>query len=111
MFRCRGGRPTFTDSRSLIEKQVLVQAVREIIRRDGLRRGMFAGYGAFLLRDLPFDAIEFWAFDTLNMRLQTSLKRQLNPVEHGVCGAIAGAITGASPPPPPPPPGTTATPS
>jgi len=95
VFRCRGGRPTFTDSRSLIEKQVLVQAVREIIRRDGLRRGMFAGYGAFLLRDLPFDAIEFWAFDTLNMRLQTSLKRQLNPVEHGVCGAIAGAITWA----------------
>lgn len=71
-----------------------VQAVREILRRDGIRRGMFAGYGAFLLRDLPFDAIEFWAFDTLNIRLQQVVKRELNPVEHAVCGAIAGAVTG-----------------
>eukprot|EP00892_Ulva_mutabilis_P001191 jgi/Ulvmu1/11072/UM007_0254.1 len=70
------------------------QAVREIIKRDGLRRGMYAGYGAFLLRDLPFDAIEFWAFDTLNMRLKSMLGREPNPLEHGVCGAIAGAVTG-----------------
>ena len=71
-----------------------LQAVRAIIKRDGLRRGMFAGYGAFLLRDLPFDAIEFWAFDTLNMRLQRAVKRELNPAEHALCGAIAGAVTG-----------------
>lgn len=75
-----------------------MQAVRAIVARDGIRRGMFAGYGAFLLRDLPFDAIEFWAFDTLNMRLKEAVKRELNPVEHGVCGAIAGAVTGASTP-------------
>lgn len=59
-----------------------------------MRRGMYAGYGAFLLRDLPFDAIEFWAFDTLNMRMQKSFGRELNPIEHGMCGAVAGAVTG-----------------
>ena len=69
--------------------------VRTLLRRDGLVRGLYAGYGAFLLRDLPFDAIEFWAFDTLNIRLKSFLNRDLNAVEQGVCGAIAGAVTGA----------------
>ena len=39
-------------------------AVRNILRREGLR-GLFAGYGSFLLRDLPFDAIEFVAYEQL----------------------------------------------
>lgn len=69
--------------------------VRTLLRRDGLIKGMYAGYGAFLLRDLPFDAIEFWAFDTLNIRLKAYLDRDLNAVEQGACGAIAGAVTGA----------------
>ena len=28
-------------------------------------KGLFAGYGSFLLRDLPFDAIEFVAYEQL----------------------------------------------
>lgn len=28
-------------------------------------RGLYAGYGSFLLRDLPFDAIEFVAYEQL----------------------------------------------
>ena len=72
---------------------LLVQ-VRTLLRRDGLIRGMYAGYGAFLLRDLPFDAIEFWAFDTLNIRLKAYVNRELNALEQGVCGAVAGAVTG-----------------
>lgn len=39
-------------------------AVRNILRREGVR-GLFAGYGSFLLRDLPFDAIEFVAYEQL----------------------------------------------
>jgi hypothetical protein len=62
--------------------------VRTLLRRDGLIKGLYAGYGAFLLRDLPFDAIEFWAFDTLNIRLKAFLNRDLNAVEQGVCGAL-----------------------
>ena len=69
-------------------------AVTSIIRREG-RRGMFAGYGAFLLRDLPFDAIEFWAYDTLKLTYSKAMGRDLNGVEASACGAGAGAITGA----------------
>lgn len=38
-----------------------LQAVTTILRTEGLRKGLYAGYGSFLLRDLPFDAIEFVA--------------------------------------------------
>jgi solute carrier family 25 (mitochondrial S-adenosylmethionine transporter), member 26 len=69
-------------------------ALMTIVRKEG-RRGLFAGYGAFLLRDLPFDAIEFWAFDTLKINYQKVVQRNLNPFEAGACGAIAGAVTGA----------------
>lgn len=37
-------------------------ALTTILRAEG-RRGIFAGYGSFLLRDLPFDAIEFFAYE------------------------------------------------
>ena len=71
-------------------------AVLSITRREG-SRGLFAGYGAFLLRDLPFDAIEFWAFDTLKINYQRAVRRDLHAVEASACGAVAGAITGALP--------------
>ena len=38
--------------------------MRTILSREGLR-GLYAGYGAFLLRDLPFDAIEFVAYEQI----------------------------------------------
>lgn len=81
-------------SRGTPSKAAHAVQVRKLLKRDGLRGGLYAGYGAFLLRDLPFDAIEFWAFDTLNLRLAKFLKRDLNAAEHAVCGAIAGAVTG-----------------
>ncbi len=40
--------------------------MRGIIQREGTR-GLFAGYGSFLLRDLPFDAIEFVAYEQLKL--------------------------------------------
>lgn len=42
----------------------VVNAFRGIVAREGTR-GLFAGYGSFLLRDLPFDAIEFVAYEQL----------------------------------------------
>jgi solute carrier family 25 S-adenosylmethionine transporter 26 len=36
--------------------------VRSILAKEGFR-GLYAGYGAFMLRDLPFDAIEFVAYE------------------------------------------------
>ncbi|GFH18963.1 uncharacterized protein HaLaN_15847 [Haematococcus lacustris] len=67
--------------------------VRSIVAREGLR-GLYAGYGAFLLRDLPFDAIEFVAYEQLKQGLSTYLKRELKPQETSMIGAVAGGFTG-----------------
>lgn len=37
---------------------------------------MYAGYGAFMLRDLPFDAIEFMAYEQVSMKLLPQPRRQ-----------------------------------
>ncbi len=71
-------------------------ALRTIIAKEGAR-GIFAGYGSFLLRDLPFDAIEFVAYEQLKKNYKTLVlddERDLNPGEHSIFGAAAGAVTG-----------------
>ncbi len=47
-------------------------AVRNILKREGMK-GLFAGYGSFLLRDLPFDAIEFVAYEQLKSMYKVRL--------------------------------------
>ncbi|KAL4451237.1 hypothetical protein ABPG77_009309 [Micractinium sp. CCAP 211/92] len=71
-------------------------ALTTILRTEG-RRGIFAGYGSFLLRDLPFDAIEFFAYEAAKSTYQKTVlrgEREMNPAEHSVFGAAAGAVTG-----------------
>lgn len=82
-----------------------VAAVRGILAREGLR-GMFAGYGSFLLRDLPFDAIEFVAYEQLKSAYERTLRLRpagpgggprretANAAEVSAIGAAAGALTG-----------------
>jgi solute carrier family 25 S-adenosylmethionine transporter 26 len=71
-------------------------ALQTIVRREGAR-GIFAGYGSFLLRDLPFDAIEFVAYEQFKKTYKSVVlknTRDLNPGEHSMFGASAGAFTG-----------------
>ncbi|PWA43298.1 Mitochondrial carrier domain-containing protein [Artemisia annua] len=82
-------------------------AVRLIVAKEGFK-GLFAGYSSFLLRDLPFDAIQFCLYEQLRIgyKLATvnkilrhffplQAKRDLSDPENAVIGAFAGAITGA----------------
>lgn len=68
--------------------------IKAIVTKEGLR-GLYAGYGAFLLRDLPFDAIEFVAYEQLRKAAANMLQRDPNPVEVSLVGAVAGGFTGA----------------
>lgn len=78
-----------------------VAAVQGILAKEGLR-GMFAGYGSFLLRDLPFDAIEFVAYEQLKAAYERALRlrpgdqrrERANAAEVSAIGAAAGALTG-----------------
>jgi solute carrier family 25 S-adenosylmethionine transporter 26 len=72
-----------------------VDAVRNIIKHEGVR-GLFAGYSSFMIRDLPFDAIEFVAYEQLKKAYKIQVSRELNPAETSAIGAIAGAVTGVA---------------
>lgn len=69
-------------------------AVRLIVSKEGFK-GLYAGYGSFLLRDLPFDAIQFCLYEQLRIGYKLAAKRDLNDPENAVIGAFAGALTGA----------------
>ncbi|KAL5560259.1 hypothetical protein UlMin_036470 [Ulmus minor] len=69
-------------------------AVRLIVSKEGFK-GLYAGYGSFLLRDLPFDAIQFCMYEQLRIGYKLAARRELNDVENAIIGAFAGAITGA----------------
>ncbi|KAJ8440985.1 hypothetical protein Cgig2_020014 [Carnegiea gigantea] len=69
-------------------------AVRLIVSKEGFK-GLYAGYGSFLLRDLPFDAIQFCIYEQLRLGYKLAAKRELKDPENAVIGAFAGALTGA----------------
>ncbi|KAJ6352544.1 hypothetical protein OIU76_001723 [Salix suchowensis] len=69
-------------------------AVRLIVSKEGFK-GLYAGYGSFLLRDLPFDAIQFCIYEQMLMGYKLLAKRDLKDAEIAIVGAFAGAITGA----------------
>lgn len=69
-------------------------AVRLIVSKEGYK-GLYAGYRSFLLRDLPFDAIQFCLYEQLRLGYKMAAKRELNDPENAVIGAFAGALTGA----------------
>lgn len=70
-----------------------ITAIRTILTKEGFR-GLYAGYGAFMLRDLPFDAIEFVAYEQVKQSYKTYVGRDLHTGEVSIIGAIAGGITG-----------------
>lgn len=69
-------------------------AVRLIVANEGFK-GLYAGYGSFLLRDLPFDAMQFCIYEQLRIGYKLAAKRELNDPENAIIGAFAGAVTGA----------------
>ncbi|XP_023551589.1 S-adenosylmethionine carrier 1, chloroplastic/mitochondrial-like [Cucurbita pepo subsp. pepo] len=69
-------------------------AVHVIVSREGFK-GLYAGYGSFLLRDLPFDAIQFCIYEQLRIGYKLAAQRDPNDPENAIIGAFSGAITGA----------------
>ncbi|KAK4381381.1 S-adenosylmethionine carrier 1, chloroplastic/mitochondrial [Sesamum angolense] len=66
-------------------------AVRLIVAKEGFR-GLYAGYGSFLLRDLPFDAIQFCIYEQLRIGYKLAARRDLSDPENAIIGAFAGEI-------------------
>jgi len=73
-----------------------VQSLGGILRASGIA-GLFVGYGSFLIRDLPFDAIEFSLYEEAKIAYAKWRGRtpgEVTRAEATVLGATAGGITG-----------------
>ncbi|XP_020203130.1 protein MITOFERRINLIKE 1, chloroplastic [Cajanus cajan] len=69
--------------------RVLVQ----ILQNDGVM-GLYAGYSATLLRNLPAGVLSYSSFEYLKSAvLKTTEQNHLEPVQSVLCGALAGAIS------------------
>lgn len=53
-----------------------IAAVKNIVRIDGIR-GLFAGYWSTVLREIPFDAIEFALYEFLKRKLMEYKRKVL----------------------------------
>lgn len=71
-----------------------VAAVRNIAMTEGVG-GFFAGYTSLVLRELPFDALQFPLYEFLKSALASRQKRSLHTWESSICGSIAGGVAAA----------------
>ncbi len=82
---------------SVMPYRSLSHAVASIVRADGWR-GLYRGYRATVVRDVPFSAIQFTVYETLRTLLfpdASTLGSRLacEFVAGGLAGGIAGALT------------------
>eukprot|EP00958_Prasinococcus_capsulatus_P006237 scaffold593_cov382-Prasinococcus_capsulatus_cf.AAC.33 len=72
-----------------------VLAASMVLRSSGIR-GLYIGTVPVLLRDLPFNALEFVAYEQLKRAyLGLSRRNELSGQEAATLGGLAGAFTGA----------------
>jgi solute carrier family 25 (mitochondrial S-adenosylmethionine transporter), member 26 len=71
------------------------QAVRAIFAQQGVR-GFFTGYSSLVLRELPFDAIQFPLYELLKLQwAKRSSKGQIETWQSSLCGSAAGGVAAA----------------
>lgn len=69
------------------------QVLLRILENDGVF-GLYAGYSATLLRNLPAGVLSYSSFEYLKGAvLSRTRKPHLEPIQSVVCGALAGAIS------------------
>lgn len=69
-------------------------AVRATLAKEGLG-GFFAGYGSLVIRELPFDALQFPLYEYLKVVAARRRGRELRTWESSVCGSVAGGVSAA----------------
>ena len=70
-------------------------AVQRIIAQDGVA-GLWAGYTSTVLREVPFDALQFTLYEFLKREVQASQPGQeLVWWQNALCGSAAGCVAGA----------------
>jgi hypothetical protein len=69
------------------------QVLINILQNEGVL-GLYRGYSATLLRNLPAGVLSYSSFEYLKLAVMKSTnKNHLEPIQSVICGALAGAIS------------------
>lgn len=68
--------------------EVLCQAYKQ----EGLRKGVYRGFGTTIMREVPFSFIQFPLWEYLKLHWEETTGLPLTPVSVAICGAISGGI-------------------
>lgn len=71
-------------------REILIQAYQT----EGIFYGLYRGFGATILREIPFSFIQYPLWEYLKQHWRDITHMQLTFVSVAVCGAIAGGIAG-----------------
>lgn len=63
-------------------------------RTEGIRRGLYRGFGATIFREIPFSFIQYPLWEYLKMHWTDVTHLPLTFVSVAICGAIAGGVAG-----------------
>ncbi|XP_055323478.1 S-adenosylmethionine mitochondrial carrier protein homolog [Sitodiplosis mosellana] len=77
-----------TQYRHVSASKILVQAYQT----EGIFRGLYRGFGATILREIPFSFIQYPLWEYLKLHWTSVTHLPLTFVSVAVCGAIAGGI-------------------
>lgn len=72
-----------------------ISILMEAYRTEGIRRGLYRGYGSTVLREVPFAFIQFPIWEHLKANWTVNTGLELTPVAVAICGAVAGGIAAA----------------
>lgn len=70
--------------------KILVQAYKT----EGIRRGLYRGFGATIFREIPFSFIQYPLWEYFKMHWTEATDLPLNFMSVAICGAMAGCIAG-----------------
>lgn len=68
--------------------QILYQA----FKGEGIRKGIYRGFGITIMREVPFSFIQFPLWEYLKTQWEPTTGLSLNPAFVALCGAISGGI-------------------
>jgi solute carrier family 25 S-adenosylmethionine transporter 26 len=71
------------------------QLLYQAFKHDGLRKGVYRGFGITIMREVPFSFIQFPLWEFLKTQWEPATGMSLNPGSVAVCGAISGGIAAA----------------
>lgn len=75
-------------------KSTATGILMEAYRTEGIKRGIYRGFGATILREIPFSFIQYPLWEYLKLHWTEFTGLPLTFVSVAMCGAIAGGIAG-----------------